>query len=199
MKRNIQQTQLTWLALAAVLLLTALPTQAMRYLTPMQAQKLCFPEADKFEWQQRKFTAAEAAQIQKASGVPLKLPGAWYAIAMKDGQVIGAVIIDRVKGKHEAIDFAVALDAVGKVRCIEILEYRESIGDEVRRAGWRNQFQAKDNRSKLKLNDDIANIAGATISCRNVTEGVRRVCHTWQLVLRPALVSAKRLPKLAAR
>ncbi|MGY8650698.1 MAG: hypothetical protein ACKVKM_07825, partial [Verrucomicrobiia bacterium] len=66
-----RKTQLTWLALAAVLLLTALPAQAMRYLTPMQAQKLCFPEADKFEWQQRKFTAGEAAQIQKASGVVL--------------------------------------------------------------------------------------------------------------------------------
>lgn len=195
MTRN---THLTWLALA-VMLLSPLPAQAMRYLTPMQAQKLCFPEADKFEWQQRKFTAGEAAQIQKASGVALKLPGAWYALAMKDGQVIGVMIVDCVKGKHEAIDFVVALDPAGKVRCIEILEYRESIGDEVRRAGWRKQFQAKDSRSKLKLNDDIANIAGATISCRNVTEGVRRVCHTWQLVLRPALVSAKRLPKLASR
>ena len=196
MKRT---ASITWLALAAVLLLCALPAQAMRYLTPMQAQKLCFPEADKFEWQQRKFTASEAAQIRKASGVALKLPGAWYTLAMKDGKVIGVMIVDCVKGKHEAIDFAVALDAAGKVRCIEILEYRESIGDEVRRAGWRKQFHGKNTRSKLKLNDDIAKIAGATISCRNVTEGVRRVCHTWQLVLRPALVSAKRLPKLAAR
>ncbi len=191
--------QLTGAAFLAVLLLASPSAEAKRYLTPVQAQKLCFPEADRFEWQQRKFTAVEAAQIKKASGVNLKLPGAWYALALKDDKVIGAMIVDRVMGKHEMIDIAVALDTVGTVRCIEILEYRESIGDEIRRVGWRKQFVAKDSRSKLKLNDDIANITGATISCQNVTEGVRRVCHTWRLVLRPALVSAKRLPKLAAR
>ena len=183
----------------AVILLSVLPAHAKRYFTPVQAQKLCFPEADTFEWKQRKFTPTEVVRIKKASGVNLDLPGAWYALAIKGDKVIGAMIVDRVQGKHELIDIAVALDTVGKVRCIEILEYRESIGDEVRRAGWRKQFVTKDSQSKLRLNDDIANITGATISCRNVTEGVRRVCHTWRLVLRPALVTAKRLPKLAAR
>ena len=187
------------LALAALLLLVALPAHAKRYLTPMQAQNLCFPEADTFEWKTHRYSAAEAGRIKQLSGTAVQDPGAWYALALKDGRVIGVMVVDRVSGKHELIDYVVALDPTGKVRSVEILEYRESIGDEVRRAGWRKQFHGKDSRAKIKLNNDIANISGATISCRNITEGVRRICRTWQLALRPALESTHRLPKLGAR
>ena len=187
------------LAHVALLLLVTLPAHAKRYLTPMQAQKLCFPEADTFEWKTHRYSAAEAGRIKQLSGTAVQDPGAWYALALKDGRVIGAIVVDRVTGKHELIDYVVALDPTGKVRSVEILEYRESIGDEVRRAGWRKQFHGKDSRAKIKLYNDIANISGATISCRNITDGVRRICSTWQLVLRPALESANRLPKLGAR
>ena len=196
---SINNRQFNYLALLGILLLVTFPAHAKRYLTPMQAQKLCFPEADAFEWKTHRYSATEAGQIKKASGVAVRDPGAWYAVAMKDGGVIGAMIVDRAKGKHELIDYVVALDPAGKVRSVEILEYRESIGDEVRRAGWRKQFHGKDSQAKIKLYNDIANISGATISCRNITEGVRRICSTWQLVLRPALESANRLPKLGAR
>ena len=191
--------QFYYLALLGLLLLVTFPAHAKRYLTPMQAQKLCFPEADAFEWKPHRYSAAEAGRIKQFSGTAVQDPGAWYALALKDERVIGTMVVDRVTGKHELIDYVVALDLTGKVRSVEILEYRESIGDEVRRAGWRKQFHGKDSRSKIKLNDDIANISGATISCRNITEGVRRICSTWQLVLRPALESANRLPKLGAR
>ena len=106
---------------------------------------------------------------------------------------------DRSTGKHEFIDYIVALTPEGKVKQIEILEYRESWGYEVRREGWRKQFAGKDSTSKLKLNDGIHNISGATLSCRGITRGVKRICHTWEVLLRPALVSDGRLPKLASR
>ena len=52
----------------------------------------------------------------------------------------------------------------------------------------------KTTQDKLRLHDDIANISGATISCRNITNGVKRVLHTWRLEIRPALVAAGNLP-----
>ena len=186
------------LALLAGTLLVPV-VHAKCYLTHRQAEKICFPEADRFEWKTHRYTPVEIAAIREASGLMVIDPGVWYGVALKDNQMIGALIFDRALGKHEFIDYAIALTPGGKVRQIEILEYRESWGSEVRRDNWRRQFVNKHSKSKLKLHDGIHNISGATISCRNITDGVRRTCHAWHVVLRPALVTAGRLPKLAAK
>jgi Na+-transporting NADH:ubiquinone oxidoreductase subunit NqrC len=64
------------------------------------------------------------------------------------------------------------------------MEYRESYGYEVRRKNWRKQFVGKTAASVLKLNRDIKNISGATLSCRHVTEGIKQVLALYDLVLR---------------
>jgi len=103
-------------------------------------------------------------------------------------------VLDRVFGKHDVIEYGVALSPEGKVLQVEILEYREHYGGEIRDAKWRQQFKGKTAASKVKLNDDIFNISGATISCRNVTDGIRRVLSTFELVVRPRLAAVGRLP-----
>ena len=198
MKHKLGGFGLAVALLAGLLLVPS--AHAKPYLTPKQAEKICFPKADRFEWKSHRYTPAQAMAIRKASGMMVIDPGLWYGVAFKkDGQVLGVLVFDRASGKHEFIDYVIALTPEGKVKQIEILEYRESWGHEIRRAGWRKQFVNKDAQSKLKLHDGIHNIAGATISCRNVTDGVRRTTHAWHVVVRPALVTAGRLPKLAAK
>src|SRR4051812_19190122 len=48
------------------------------------------------------------------------------------------VFIDRVIGKHDFITYAVGIDQ-GKVKQVEVMEYRETYGHEVRRPEWRQQ------------------------------------------------------------
>lgn len=96
----------------------------------------------------------------------------------------GWFILDQVIGKHENIDLAVALTPQGKVKGIEILTYRETYGDEVRHEKWRAQFHGKGHEEHLKLDRQIKNISGATLSCRHITEGINRLAHTWDQVLR---------------
>jgi Na+-transporting NADH:ubiquinone oxidoreductase subunit NqrC len=72
------------------------------------------------------------------------------------------------------------------VKDIEILEYRESYGDQVRLPQWRAQFTGKRRGAKLKLDDDIQNISGATLSCRHITDGVKRLLSTYAVALAPA-------------
>ncbi len=93
-------------------------------------------------------------------------------------------IVDQVIGKHENIDIAVAIDHQGKVRGIEVLTYRESYGDQIMHPKWRAQFHGKDSSEFLKLDKQIKNISGATLSCRHVTDGINRLNHTWAHVLR---------------
>ena len=96
----------------------------------------------------------------------------------------GWFIVDKVIGKHELITYAVGVDADGSVRSIEILEYLESYGGQIRYADWRRQFAGKTAADPLKLEQDIRNISGATLSCRHVTEGVKRLLALHEIVLK---------------
>jgi Na+-translocating ferredoxin:NAD+ oxidoreductase RnfG subunit len=156
----------------------SVPAFATVYLSVEEAQALMFPGAT-FTADFRNLTDEQAKAIEKDAGVNVRNRAvkAWRASSG------GWFIADEVVGKHEFIIFAVALDAEGAVKGVEILEYREAYGDQVRTAGWRAQFQGKRHGAKLKLTDDIQNISGATLSCLHVTDGVKRLLSTYAIVL----------------
>jgi Na+-transporting NADH:ubiquinone oxidoreductase subunit NqrC len=56
-------------------------------------------------------------------------------------------------------------------------------GGEIRNPKWRQQFVGKRPGSQLRLDKDIKNISGATLSSRHVTDGVRRLLVTYQMLL----------------
>lgn len=102
--------------------------------------------------------------------------GPLHTIEARQGDaVLGRVIVDSVLGKFEQIDYAVALDAAGKVLAVEILTYREGHGSEVRLPAWRNQFVGKTAADSVRIGSDISNISGATLSCTHITDGVHRL------------------------
>ena len=173
--------------------------QAKTYLTYKQAEKICFPSADKFQWKNHRYSMEEIKAIHRASGLKVIDPGLFHGFAFKENKIIGVLVFDRCIGKHEYIDYLIALNLKGEVKQIEILVYRESWGFEVRREGFRKQFIGKDASARLELNKDIHNISAATLSCDGITRGVKRICHTWDVLLRPALVAGGHLPKPAAK
>ena len=172
---------------------------AERYLSLIEAQQVCFPQADQFEAQTISLTPEESKAVEQKSGAKVRARESRIWVALKGTNLLGLLVLDNVLGKHEAIEYAVALSPKGTVLQVEILEYREHYGGEIRNAKWRDQFKGKTAGAKLKLNDDIYNISGATISCRNVTNGVRRVLATFELVVRPRLLAAGRLQDRASK
>lgn len=166
-------------AVAAVAPTSALATV---YLTIEAAQQAMFPGAS-FNARVLAFTPEQRKVIATASGVGSfeKVQRVWEA--RSGNQRAGWFIIDRVLGKHEMITYAVALTSDGTVKHVEILEYRETYGGEIRNPNWRRQFVGKRPGSQLQLDKDIKNISGATLSSRHVTDGVRRLLAIWQLLL----------------
>ena len=168
--------------LLALLTITGLPVsiaQAKTYLTLEQARRLLWDD-EPMEPVVLQLSKDQMSAIREASGVRVRNPdmqiwrttsGDWF-------------IVDQVIGKHENIDMAFALTADGKVKGLEILTYRETYGYEVANPKWRAQFHGIDHRQHLDLDKQIRNIAGATLSCRHITEGINRLTQTWQLVLR---------------
>ena len=149
------------------------------YLDDAQAQKAIFPGGS-FTPATVKLTAEQRKAIEQASGIRQR--GDTVKVWRVSGG--GWLIVDEVIGKHEFITFAVGIDAGGAVRGVEIMEYRETYGGGVRRPEWRAQFKGKTKAAPLKLDQDIKNISGATLSSRHIAEGVKRLLALHDLVLR---------------
>lgn len=172
-----------WILLipAAVLAPASLTAYAVTYLTVEQAQQLMFP-GESLAPSFVEISDEQRSRIEARSGVDVRRAQvkAWRASGG------GWFIADDVVGKHEFITFALALTAEGKVRQVEVLDYRESYGGQVREATWRAQFTGKGVADPVRLGEDIRNISGATLSCKNLTNGVRRLLAVHELVLRHA-------------
>ena len=157
---------------------------ATTYHTVESAQKACFPKGTQFVTANVRLTKEQMKVIEKTSGVRVRLNEQKVWKVSSEGQPVGWFIVDEVLGKHEFITWALALDAEGGVQSIEVMEYRETYGYEVRNVDWRAQFLGKKHGAKLKLDEDIKNVSGATLSCRHITDGVKRLLATYDLVLK---------------
>ena len=171
----MKHLQWVWLPVAAI----STSVYATTYFTTEQAQQAIFP-GEKLTPAFVTLTDEQAARIEKTTRVNVrhKEIKAWRTA---NG---GLFILDEVVGKHEFITYAVGLNADGSVKQIEIMDYRESYGYEVRNADWRAQFTGKTAASSLELNHDIRNISGATLSSKHVTDGVKRVLATYAVALK---------------
>ncbi len=153
---------------------------AVTYLNVEQAQRAIFP-GKSFTAHPLQLTAAQRKTIEKESGVRLTAtpPRVWQ---VSDGG--GWFIVDEVIGKHEFITYAIGLTSAGAVKGMEIMDYRESYGGQVRDPKWLAQFTGKKKGAPLVLDRDIKNISGATLSSRHLSDGVRRVLALHDVALR---------------
>lgn len=153
------------------------------YLSIAQAQHVLFPNAKVFLEAAVYLSDEQRDQIKKIAGVRQRNSVQQNWRAEQDGKLLGYFLVDEVIGKHEFITYAAALSPDGKVIGIEILSYRETHGGQIRKPEWRAHFTGKTVGDKFKLNKDIPNISGATLSCRNVTDGVKRLLVIHKLAL----------------
>lgn len=169
----------SWAIGAAAAVVASTSGYAAEYLTIEQAQQALLPGV-RLTPASIQLTSSQRAAIAARAGTRVRNPAlrAWRS-ARGDW-----FLVDEALGKHEFITFAVGIDSRGAVTGVEILTYRETYGGEIRRPAWRAQFAGKTVASPLKLDTDIQNISGATLSCRHVTDGVKRVLETYALVLR---------------
>jgi hypothetical protein len=174
----MMRATIQWLAVPALVFGVA-PVQAVTYLSVEQAQSAIFP-GRKLTPAAVKLSKEQRKAVEKAGGVRVRdlEPKVW---SVEGG---GWFIVDEVIGKHEFITYAVGLTADGAVKQIEVMDYREHHGGQVRDEKWRAQFIGKRHGAKLKLDEDIWNISGATLSSRHIAEGVRRLLAMCELVLK---------------
>jgi len=184
MSRPAAADWVTWAVPTAIVMSIAPAAYATRYLTVEEAQRLAFPPATQFVEAHVIFRPSDVAAIERLSGQKVRARGQQVWRAQADGRLLGFFIVDYVIGKHLVIDYAVALEPDGRVKGVEILEYRESYGSEITSHSWLQQFVGKTGQDPVAIDKDIRNISGATLSSQHVTEGVKRILALYETCLR---------------
>lgn len=174
-----------WLAPAAAIFAAGTPQCiAAQYMTVEQARMLIFPQAQEYIAAPLTLTAEQMQRIEAASGVRSRTPQQQIWQVKAGGKLIGWFFIDQVVGKHELITYAIGLNPDGSVRQFQIVEYQEAYGYQIRDVKWRDQFVGKTLNDTLAVGTDIANISGGTMSCRHMTDGIKRLLHLHNQLLR---------------
>lgn len=169
------QPRLLWLPVAG--LAACQPAYSMVYLSVEQARQALFGTQTLTPLPLTP-SAAQIDAIERSSGTRWRA-GALQAWKAEEGYFF----VDAVVGRHELITYAVALDLAGKVRHVEILEYHEAYGGEIRGAAWREQFVGRAPGDPVRIGRDIRNISGATLSCEHVTDGIRQLLAAYATLI----------------
>jgi hypothetical protein len=145
------------------------------YLTPEDAAKLMFPESDHIRSEVIIITENQKQLIEERIGWHFPETTFDCFIGETKGKVDGWAFIQHTIGKHKPMTYMVGVDDQGEVFGIEVLVYRESRGSEVRKKRFNYQYEGKTAYDPIRINRDIINISGATMSVRSMSAGVKRV------------------------
>ena len=165
-------------------LVCVVPTAAFAtvYHSRSEALELAFPDADRIESKTHILNEEQVERIQQAARGEVESKLVKVYTGMRGDEVLGYAFIDThvVRTMPEA--FMVVLSPDGTVRSLRILAFYEP--PEYQPNGrWYSQFEKKSADQALRLGGDIHGIAGATLSARATTRGVRRALAYYEILI----------------
>ena len=145
------------------------------FLTEDAALKLMFPKSERIRKDLIRLTPEKKVQVEERIG--WKFPEEVFEVYIGEtgAQIDGYALIQNTIGKHKPMTYMVVVDHTGHVLNVELLVFRESRGSEVRTKRFNVQYEGKTVLDPVRLNKDIINISGATMSVRSFSAGVKRV------------------------
>lgn len=164
-----------------VLLLSVRPSgrlPAQTLLTERQAIAKVFPAARFVATDSLRPDGATRTALERALGRPLYEPvypiRRVFAAGVPQARLLGYTLLTEERGKYRPITMLIGVDTADRVAGVQILEYREPRGGEVSREYFLRQYRGKGVGDPIRLNRDIINISGATISVQSVNAAVRK-------------------------
>ena len=150
-------------------------THAEVFLKEDEALKLMFPKSERIRKDLIRLTSEKKAQIEERIG--WKFPEEFFEVYIGEtgAQIDGYALVQNTIGKHKHMTYMVGVDNAGACTNVELLVYREAKGSEVRTKRFNVQYEGKTASDPIRINKDIINISGATMSVRSISAGVKRV------------------------
>ncbi len=145
------------------------------FLTEENAVKLMFPKSERIKKELLRIPTDKKMTIEERIGWKFPEDAFDVYIGETGTQVDGYALVQHTIGKHKPMTYMVGVDARGHVSNVELLVFREARGSEVRTKRFNVQYEGKTVLDPVRINKDIINISGATMSVRSMSAGIKRV------------------------
>jgi len=145
------------------------------FLTEEEAVKLMFPKSERIKKELLRVSTDKKMMIEERIGWKFPEDAFEVYIGETGTQVDGYALVQNTIGKHKPMTYMVGVDAHGRVSNVELLVFREARGSEVRTKRFNAQYEGKTASDPVRINKDIINISGATMSVRSMSAGIKRV------------------------
>jgi len=145
------------------------------FLSEEEAVKLMFPRSERIKKYILRVPTDKKMAIEERIGWKFPEDAFEVYIGETGTQVDGYALAQNTIGKHKPMTYMVGVDAHGRVSNVELLVFRETRGSEVRTKRFNAQYEGKTVLDPVRINKDIINISGATMSVRSMSAGVKRV------------------------
>lgn len=145
------------------------------FMSEEEGVKIMLPKSERVRKDVIRLSPEKKAQLEERIGWKFPEESFEVYIGETGGQVDGYALVQNTIGKHKPMTYMVGIDNRGRVSDIELLVFRESRGSEIRQKRFNTQYEGKTVQDPVRINKDIINISGATMSVRSMSAGIKRV------------------------
>lgn len=145
------------------------------FMTEDEAVKIMFPKSERIRKTVIRLSQEKKDAIEQRIGWKFPEESFDVHIGETGGKIDGYAMVHNTIGKHKHMTYMVGVDSRGACTDVELLVFRESRGSDVGRKRFNAQYEGKTVFDPIRINKDIINISGATMSVRSINAGVKRV------------------------
>jgi thiamine biosynthesis lipoprotein len=152
------------------------------YLSKAEALDYVFPTATRVVELRHILSRDETARIEKLTRKPLAEGGFYLYAALSDGVPVGYAAIVAEVGKVKPITHIVGMTPQGTVDRVAVMIYRESHGADIAGERFMRQYRGMSLQDPIRVDKDVINIAGSTLSAHAICRGVKKALAAVQAV-----------------
>ena len=145
------------------------------FMSEEEGVKIMLPKSERIRKDVIKLSPETKSHIEERIGWKFPEQSFEVYIGETGTQVDGYALVQNTIGKHKPMTYMVGIDNKGQVSDVELLVFRESRGSEIRQKRFNAQYEGKTVNDPVRINKDIINISGATMSVRSMSAGIKRV------------------------
>jgi len=145
------------------------------FMNEEEGVKIILPKSERIRKDVITLSQEKKTQIEERIGWKFPEESFDVYIGETGNQIDGYALVQNTIGKHKPMTYMVGIDSKGHVSDVELLVFRESRGSEIRQKRFNAQYEGKTVNDPVRINRDIINISGATMSVRSMSAGVKRV------------------------
>jgi hypothetical protein len=172
---------LTTLAILGTTILPLSTGEAKVFHSKQEALTLAFPDADKVDTRTFFLTEEQVQRIATLATTPVESKLVTVYVGQKNGEVLGYGFIETNIVRTLPETFLIVVSPTGSIQKLFVLAFYEP-EEYLPAERWLRQFDQKALNPDLQLRRDIYGIAGATLTSRAVTSGVRKVLAFFQVL-----------------